>query len=128
MSSVRKMTPIVFWTSWMPCPSAMAVAETVCASRKPRLSGPGRPFRKIHSRMIMNSPAPKKPTTGEITIGIRIFSRTPSHCTPEDPAIAAPMRPPNRACEDDDGSPKYQVSRFQVIAPSSPDRTMTRPC
>lgn len=25
--------------------------------------------------------------------------------------------PPNRACEDDEGRPKYQVTRFQVIAP-----------
>ena len=43
-------------------------------------------------------------------------------------ASAAPTRPPIRACEDDDGSPKYQVIRFQAIAPSSPASTITSPC
>ena len=37
----------------------------------------------------------------------------------------APTRPPTRACDDDDGMPKYQVNRFQAIAPSSADRTTT---
>jgi hypothetical protein len=31
-----------------------------------------------------------------------------------------PTTPPINACELDDGSPKYQVIRFQVIAPTSP--------
>lgn len=26
--------------------------------------------------------------------------------------------PPNSACEDDEGRPKYQVTRFQMIAPT----------
>ena len=33
--------------------------------------------------------------------------------------MAAPSRPPIRACELDDGIPKYQVIRFQLIAPIS---------
>ena len=32
-----------------------------------------------------------------------------------------------RACEDDEGSPKYQVIRFQVIAPISAANTISRP-
>src|SRR5688500_13391994 len=36
VSSARKMTPIVFWASWRPWPRAIAAAEPVCASRKPR--------------------------------------------------------------------------------------------
>src|SRR3954467_4297134 len=32
----------------------------------------------------------------------------------------APIRPPNRACEDDDGSPTSQVTRFHRIAPTNP--------
>ncbi len=32
----------------------------------------------------------------------------------------APTTPPIRACELDDGRPKYQVVRFQAIAPISP--------
>ena len=31
------------------------------------------------------------------------------------------------ACEDEDGSPKYQVTRFQAIAPSRPARTIANP-
>src|SRR5690606_10281546 len=38
-----------------------------------------------------------------------------------------PTRPPMRACEDDDGRPKYQVIMFQLIAPTRPAITTTRP-
>ncbi len=31
------------------------------------------------------------------------------------------------ACEEEDGSPKYQVSRFQLIAPMRPAMTTVRP-
>ena len=37
-------------------------------------------------------------------------------------ATAAPPYPPNSACDELVGSPKYQVIRFQVIAPMSPVR------
>ena len=47
------------------------------------------------------------------------LSRMPLHCTVAPAASAAPTRPPISACEDDDGRPKYQVSRFQAIAPTS---------
>ena len=36
----------------------------------------------------------------------------------------APTTPPISACEEDDGSPKYQVARFQAIAPTSPAKTI----
>jgi hypothetical protein len=42
-------------------------------------------------------------------------------------ASAAPTSPPIRACEDDDGMPKYQVMRFHVIAPMRAENTRTRP-
>ena len=38
-------------------------------------------------------------------------------------AMAAPAYPPIRAWEDEDGSPKYQVIRFQKIAPRRPPST-----
>src|SRR4029079_10798287 len=41
-------------------------------------------------------------------------------------ARAAPTSPPMSACDDDDGSPKYQVSRFQPVAPTSAANTTTR--
>src|SRR5438132_1497218 len=55
------------------------------------------------------------------------LSKTPFHLTASDPASAAPTRPPISACEDDDGRPKYQVPRFQAIAPSNAANTMISP-
>ena len=55
------------------------------------------------------------------------LSMTVSHVTVVPEARAAPTRPPINACEEDDGSPKYQVIRFQAMAPSRPPITMTRP-
>ena len=67
------------------------------------------------------------PTIGDTTIGMITLSTTPLHLTVPADASAAPIRPPIRACDDDDGMPKYQVTRFQKIAPSSAASTTTRP-
>lgn len=44
----------------------------------------------------------------------------PDHISALGPAliIAAPTRPPMRACEELDGMPKYQVIRLPLIAPT----------
>ena len=47
--------------------------------------------------------------------------------TSDPDAMAAPTRPPIRACDDDEGNPKYHVTRFHAIAPSSPASTTMRP-
>ena len=47
-TSARTITPIVFWASCSPCPSAIDDAETVWASRKPRTTRCGFRDRKIH--------------------------------------------------------------------------------
>src|SRR4051794_2616833 len=54
------------------------------------------------------------------------FSISPSHSTALGPwaASVAPTMPPMSACEDDDGSPNHQVSRFQAIAPMRPANTV----
>src|ERR1700733_2882933 len=44
-------------------------------------------------------------------------------CAPTATAVA-PTTPPIRACEELDGSPKYQVSTFHAIAPSRPANTI----
>ena len=51
---------------------------------------------------------------------------TPSESTASDPtaANADPTTPPIRACDELDGSPKYQVARFQAIAPTRPANTI----
>ncbi len=42
-------------------------------------------------------------------------------------ARPAPTVPPIRECVEEDGSPKYQVIRFQTIAPSTPTAITVRP-
>lgn len=57
------------------------------------------------------------PITGEIKIKAAIF-KTPDNTTDEKPAsaTAAPTRPPTRVCEELEGKPHHQVSKFQTIA------------
>src|SRR3954470_9574247 len=63
---------------------------------------------------------------GARTAGITTFDMTPLQITASDPtaAIIAPSTPPMRACEEDDGMLKYQVTRFQTIAPTRPAKTI----
>jgi hypothetical protein len=65
--------------------------------------------------------------SGDTTIGTITLSTTPCHLTDSDDARAAPTSPPMSACEDEDGRPRYQVPRFQTMAPSRAARTTTRP-
>ena len=127
-SRARKITPIVFWASWRPWPRAIAAADAVWASLKPRLSRCGFALRKHpHDRRASAGTPRPKATTGDTNIGMTTFCSTVSQETVTPAAIAAPTRPPMRACEEDDGRPKYQVMRFQLMAPSSPAMTITRP-
>ncbi len=68
-------------------------------------------------------------TAGRTTLPITPSSFVPSpvHLTPSAPrpARVAPMSPPNRAWEELEGRPSSQVSRFQMIPPARPARTMT---
>src|SRR5918997_6542847 len=65
-------------------------------------------------------------STGATSAGIATFSTIPSPNTALAPsaANAAPTTPPISACDEDEGSPKYQVSRFQAIAPTRPANTI----
>ncbi len=66
-----------------------------------------------------------KATTGATTAGISTLPSTPSPKTASAPAAAnaEPTTPPIRAWEELEGRPKYQVARFQAIAPTSPAKT-----
>jgi hypothetical protein len=128
VSRARKITPIVFWASCRPWPSAIAAAETVCACRNPRLTLCGLRLRNAHMIPSISANAARKPNSGEATIGITTLSRMTPHSTNEPEATAAPTRPPIRACDEEDGSPKYQVTRFHEMAPMRPAITTTSPC
>ena len=67
------------------------------------------------------------PTIGEAIIGMTIFSRTLVQWTVDEAAIAAPPSPPISACDDDDGRPYHQVSRFQPMAPTRAAAQIARP-
>jgi hypothetical protein len=90
-----------------------------CSRRKTRAIGLRLAFRKIQYSASISRNAPAKPMSGELTIGTRTFETSPSTLSAPVPAatIVAPRSPPISACELELGSPMYQVTRFQVIAP-----------
>src|SRR5712691_6868593 len=70
--------------------------------------------------------APANAISGARRAGRTTLWARPCQSTPFSPdwASAAPTRPPMRACEELEGRPNHQVSRFQAIAPSSAARTV----
>src|SRR5215212_1299149 len=73
-------------------------------------------------------PATTNASTGASSPGTITLSTIPDPLIADEPAAAkvAPTTPPISACEDEEGSPTYHVSRFQKIAPISPAKTTVR--
>jgi hypothetical protein len=67
---------------------------------------------------IISSPPSSMPSSGETKMKAAVF-RMPGASSGATPALAtvAPINPPISACDELDGMPKYQVIRFQLIAP-----------
>ncbi len=70
--------------------------------------------------------------TGDRPAGMITFWNSPCHLTACPPAAAMvdPTTPPISACEELEGMPRNQVSRFQMIPPAKPAKTtvsVTRP-
>ncbi len=76
--------------------------------------------------MTIERPPAAKATIGATSAGIRTLLTMPSPSTAPDPTAARtdPTTPPMSACEELDGRPKYQVIRFQAIAPTRPAKTI----
>src|SRR6187397_2585584 len=74
----------------------------------------------------MPSPATRKASSGATTAGIRTLPTRPSAITASSPAAATaePTTPPISACEELEGRPNHQVTRFQAIAPIRPAKTI----
>src|SRR5689334_12476277 len=74
--------------------------------------------------LIATTPTPKA-TTGATIAGISTFPTIPEVKIASAPWAmkALPTTPPISACEELDGRPKYQVVRFQAIAPTKPANT-----
>src|SRR5215211_785300 len=66
-----------------------------------------------------------KATIGAAIAGISTLPNRPADSIAAEPdaAKAAPTTPPINAWEELDGNPKYQVARFQMIAPINPAKT-----
>src|SRR5215218_7860019 len=75
----------------------------------------------------MPRPATQKASVGATSAGITTLPSNPSLMIASGPAAAsvAPTTPPISACDELDGRPKYQVIRFQAIAPISPAKTIS---
>ena len=125
------MTPIVFWASLVPWASDTSEALPIWPHRKPWSVNFVATFATTRKMSHVPSAATTPAMTGEakagrITLPITPSSLVPSpvHLTPPRPsaAIAAPMRPPKRAWDDEDGSPSSQVRTFQTMPPTSPAR------
>lgn len=80
-----------------------------------------RTFPPIRYVSLVASSAARPATIGAATAGSSTLVTTVPPLTDDQPAdiTAAPIRPPNRACEELDGSPTSQVSRFHRMAPTS---------
>jgi len=80
-----------------------------------------------HVNPSISTAAIATPRNGASSDGISTFSLIPAHLTTSKPfaALAEPTMPPIRAWLELEGRPRYQVIRFQVIAPTSPARTMS---
>src|SRR5947209_17696532 len=94
---------------------------------KPRLTCDGLRRRNVHSSASISRKPSANPTSGDTTIGTTTLWSTPFHFTPPLEAMAAPISPPINACDDEDGSPKYHVIRFQAIAPTTAAKTTVSP-
>ena len=68
------------------------------------------------------------PTMGATRMNITVL-RMGSELMAPKPACAmpAPANPPMSVCEDDEGMPNHQVRRFQKMAATRPEKTITRP-
>src|SRR3954453_12556197 len=75
--------------------------------------------------MRIEIPAAQNASTGASSAGTITLSTRPAPLTADGPAAtnAAPATPPISACEELEGSPAYQVARFQAIAPMRPAKT-----
>ncbi len=122
MISTRVITPIVFCPSEVPCARATIDADTDWACRNQPAWGSLSARLIITYRMKVARPAARPATSGATTAGSMILDMITEKFTPEVPApiSTAPIRPPNRACEELDGNPNSQVIRFHRMAPTSP--------
>ena len=120
------MMPIVFCASFVPCvkatkPPEIELQPAEDAVDQRRAPGGAR-SRAAHT---MSAAAPTMPRSGATSEGMSDVLDEPVPLDHVEPAaaIAEPTMPPMSAWLELEGRPRYQVIRFQVIAPTSPAST-----
>src|SRR5246127_994462 len=126
--SARVMTPIVFCASLVPCASETTQAEPICPIRKPCLRAPSVSDLVIRYSSQVPHAATPAAMIGDRTAGSTTLETRPCHSTALPPAAASvePITPPIRACDELDGIPSSQVSKFQMMPPARPAATTVR--
>src|SRR5512133_250080 len=102
-------------------------AERSCRRRNQRSTRAGVFWRTAQAvSTIMIEPS-RKPISGESTMKAAIL-RMPLGMSPARPSEGrvAPIIPPASACDEEEGSPQTQVSRFQTMAPIRAAKTTVR--
>ena len=126
--SASVMMPIVFCASLVPCASASSAAgdelpEPEAAVDRARAQAADDPVDDAGSRARRR----RRRGSARSSAGTMTFSTQAVAVDRADAPLAAnaaPTTPPISACEELDGSPKYQVTRFQAIAPIRPAKTI----
>ena len=118
-NSASAITPIVFCASFAPCVNATNVPDASWPRPKAAVADaagqpPEHPVDDDQQRKAHRMRARARSVPGSRHCGQARATSTPSS---PDCASAAPTRPPIRACDELEGSPNHQVSRFQAIAP-----------
>src|SRR5580658_2105981 len=100
-------------------------ADPICPIRKPWPRAPSLRLRLIRYNSHVPVAATRAAIIGDRPAGMMTFETRPCHLIAWPPAAAmvAPITPPMRACDELDGMPNNQVSRFQVIPPARPAAT-----
>src|SRR5918995_1695139 len=115
------MIPIVFCASLAPCMRLNAAAETSCSRRNQPSTRLGGTQRNSQNIAVIRASPTVRPIIGATTMKTIVLVQPAGMITWKPAfAIAAPAYPPNSACDELVGSPKYHVIRFQTIAPTSP--------
>src|SRR3954468_6051846 len=124
---VNVITPMVFCASLVPWARASIDAETRWPTWKPRVTRPGSARAVTRRARYVAVRAISAATTGASTAGRMIlFSTALKLIAPAPPATqVAPIRPPKSAWEKLEGRPRYQVTRFHRMAPTSPAKITT---
>src|SRR5580693_7052784 len=123
--SARVMTPMVFCASLVPCASETTQAEPTCPMRKPCLREPSVSDLVIRYSSQVPHAAMPAAMIGDRTAGSTTLETRPCHSTALPPAAASvdPITPPISACEELEGMPNSQVTRFQMMPPARPAAT-----